>query len=149
MKLRDLLTLLGALCLAIGPVLMHHVNSENFYLAGEILLAVGPVLMGARALMADGTNLTSGANAVQASAPASNPLPGASKALALVGLLCLGLGGCETVTKTLPDGTVIKKTFQDPKSIQALETVGEVTGAAFGQAAAQAAVDAIQQQAAK
>jgi len=50
-SLRNILFLIGACFLAVGPVLMHHVDSKTVYLTGEILCALGPVLMSARAIL--------------------------------------------------------------------------------------------------
>lgn len=58
MKTRDILTLIGVSLLAVGPVLMHHVDSTAIYLAGELCTVLGPVLMGARALLSDGNTPT-------------------------------------------------------------------------------------------
>lgn len=116
MKLRNILTLLGALCLALGPVLMHHVDSTTVYLIGEICLAIGPVLMGARAFMSDGSAPVQ-APALTAESPLGTPAQNGMKGsnatngsslwsvlwwLAVAGLIGLALTGCGSAPQQLP-----------------------------------------------
>lgn len=58
MRARDILTIIGTVCLAAGPVLMHHIPDSTAYTIGEILIAVGPVLMGSRAMMSGSSPTT-------------------------------------------------------------------------------------------
>lgn len=53
LNLRNILTIIGLTFLAVGPVLMHHVDSATVYLFGEIMIALGPVLIGYRAITKD------------------------------------------------------------------------------------------------
>lgn len=51
MNLRDFLTLFGGICLAVGTVLMHHVNSTTVYIIGEIMTAAAGPIMAMRAIL--------------------------------------------------------------------------------------------------
>jgi len=58
MKLRDILTIIGACCLSVGPVLMHHVPDSTVYTVGECLTAIGSALLGSRAVLKDDDGTT-------------------------------------------------------------------------------------------
>lgn len=51
MKTRDILSIIGACCSAVGFVLAESVHDSSIWWIGKILAAVGPVLIGARGMM--------------------------------------------------------------------------------------------------
>lgn len=51
MKTRDILTIAGAVCLAVGPAMMVNAPTPTLYWIGQILAAAGGALTGTRAVL--------------------------------------------------------------------------------------------------
>ena len=53
MKLRDVLSIIGAFCLAFGGKIKDRINSTAAWWVGDALITIGPILMASRAFHSD------------------------------------------------------------------------------------------------
>lgn len=50
MKVRDILTVIGAIALATGPALKTHGKTETLWIVGDVLTSAGAALLASRAI---------------------------------------------------------------------------------------------------